>query len=216
MASRRAWPGSRPTPRRLLRGPAAPAGSRAHDSFADVGKEHPLELGRGGWRFLFESCGHGLRAVLAEELLRALRDRQQADDALLRLDDAAFPLWEIDAERLREAADDVEDEREALGLAAGSESFVFICPRRPALRLRLARSVVRRLAVGALERPEKERREPRVLLDGAGRAVAGLGLGGAEHLRRARAAHDLPDLLEVLARARPRVPSAVSTFVCSG
>ena len=54
------------------------------------------------------------------------------------------------------------------------------------------------LAVRALERPEEERREPRVLLDGAGRAVAGLGLGGAEHLREGAPAHDLPDLLQVL------------------
>ena len=55
-----------------------------------------------------------------------------------------------------------------------------------------------RFAIRALERPEEERREPRVLLDGAGRAVAGLGLGGAEHLREGAAAHDLPDLLQVL------------------
>ena len=93
-----------------------------------------------GRRFLLEPRGHGLRAVLAEELLRALGDRQQAHDALLRLDDAAFPLGKLDAERLREAAHDVEDQREALGLAAGRTLVVIVLvgvarprprPRRP-------------------------------------------------------------------------------------
>jgi hypothetical protein len=69
---------------------------------------------------------HGLRAVLAEELLRALGDRQQPHHALLRLDDAAFPLGQLDAERLREAAHHVEDQREALGLAAGGALLVVV------------------------------------------------------------------------------------------
>ena len=148
-------------------------------------------------RLLLEPRGHGLRAVLAEELLRALGDRQQAHDALLRLDDAAFPLGKLDAERLREAAHHVEDQREALGLAAGGALFVVVLVGRLFV-LALVACVLRRLAVRALERPEEQRREPRVLLDGAGRAVAGLGLGGAEHLGEGAAAHDLPDLLQVL------------------
>ncbi|HEX7410261.1 MAG TPA: hypothetical protein VF515_21785 [Candidatus Binatia bacterium] len=106
--------------------------------------------------------------VLAEELLGALRDRQQAYDALLRLDDAAFPLGKLDAERLREATHDVEDEREALGLAAGGALFAFVGrllvpslpkPRRRQVAL-VARGVNRR-AVCALERPEEECREQR-------------------------------------------------------
>ena len=50
-------------------------------------------------------------------------------------------------------------------------------------RLSEAGHDVGRLVVRALKRPEEERGAPRVLLDGAGRSVAGLGLGRAEHLR---------------------------------
>ena len=170
---------------------------RTFGAACQVGEEHPLERVGADRRLLLEPRGHGLRAVLAEELLRALGDRQQAHDALLRLDDAAFPLGKVDAERLREAAHDVEDQREALGLAAGGALFVVVLVGRLLVLALVARGV-RRLAVRALERPEEERREPRVLLDGAGRAVAGLGLGGAEHLGEGAPAHDLPDLLQVL------------------
>ncbi len=70
----------------------------------------------------------------------------------------------LDAERLREAAHHVEDEREALGLAAGRALFVFVVVRRLLVLALVARGF-RRLAVRALQRPQEERGEPRVLLD---------------------------------------------------
>ena len=110
-----------------------------------------------------------------------------------------FPSGKVNAERLRETAHDIEDEREALGLGAGGALFVVVFLGR-LLILALVVCVVRRLAVRALERPQEERREPRVLLDGAGGAVPGLGLGSAEHLCEGAPAHSLPDLLEVLGK----------------
>src|SRR5262245_60730655 len=169
-----------------------------------IGEEHPLERACADRRLLLKPRGHRLRAVLAEELSGTLGDRQQAYDALLRLDDAAFPLGKLDAERLRETAHDIEDQREALGLAAGGAFFVVV-PVGWLLVLALVVCVLRRLAIRALERPEEERREPRVLLDGAGGAVAGFGLGGAEHLSESASPHDFPDLLHVL-RKRDLAP----------
>jgi hypothetical protein len=72
-----------------------------------------------------------MRAVFAEEPLGALGNGQEAHGSLLRLDDAAFPFGEFDAERLREAADDVIDEREApLGLGAGRALLVVLLEGR--------------------------------------------------------------------------------------
>ena len=128
-------------------------------------------------------------------MLRALYDRQQAHDALLRLDDAAFPLGKFYAERLGEAAHDVEDERESLGFSGGGARVVVILVGR---LLVLVVCVARRLAIRALERPEEERREPRVLLDGPRGTVARFAIRGAQHLGESTPPHDLPDLLQVL------------------
>ena len=54
--------------------------------------------------------------ILAEELFRALFDRQEAHHPFLDVDDAAFPPGKIDAERLSKSADDIKHKREALGL----------------------------------------------------------------------------------------------------
>jgi hypothetical protein len=163
----------------------------------DLGKEHALERVGADHRRLLEPRGHGLRAILAEELPGTLRNGQKAHDAFLRLDHAAFPLGQLDAERLRETAHDVEDQREALGRAAGRALLVLLVVVLLFV-LVLVACALRRLPVGALERPEEKRREPRVLLNGAGGAVAGTSLGSAEHLRERAPAHDLPDFLQVL------------------
>lgn len=100
--------------RRLARGRETFVGdinSRALSATANLGhcllhlgKKHALERVRADRRLLIEPCGHGLRAVLAEELLCALRARQQAHAARLRLDNTAFPPGKLDAERLLESA----------------------------------------------------------------------------------------------------------------
>ena len=90
----------------------------------------------------------------------------------------------MDPERLGEAPDDVVDEGEAPGfLARGFLIVLVVSFLRVFLRLRFAvpgrraaclRRARRGRQVRALKRPEEKRREPRVLLDGAGRTVAGL------------------------------------------
>src|SRR5712691_870912 len=94
---------------------AAPADRRGRGGLL-LREEHPLERVGAGRRLLLEPCRHGLRPILAEELLRALRDGQEPHDALLCLDDTPFPPRKLDAERLREATHDVEDQCETLGL----------------------------------------------------------------------------------------------------
>jgi hypothetical protein len=105
---------------------------------------------------------------------------------------------------LREAAHDVEDQREALpagrqglGLAAGRALFVVVLVDRFVV-LALVAGDVRCLAVRALERPEEQRGQACVFLDGPGGAVTGAALGGAEHLGERASAHDLPHLFQVL------------------
>ena len=118
------------TPARCPRRSSASAYLRGR---VHVGEQQALERVGADRRFLLKPRRHGLRAVLSEELLRALSDREQAHDALLRLDHAAFPLGQLDAERLREAAHDVEDERESFGFAredpssSSSSSSAHLC-----------------------------------------------------------------------------------------
>ena len=145
---------------------------------------------------MFEAGGDGGGAILAEELLRPLGDGQQAHDALLGLDHATFPLRQLDAERLREAAHHVKDQREALGFGARAAFLVLLVVRF--LLGVIGAGILHAFTIRGLERPEEERREPRVLLDRARGAVARLGLGGAEHLRERTAADDFPDLGQVL------------------
>ena len=77
--------------------------------------------------------------------------------------------------------------------------------------LALVARVLGRLAVRALQCPEEQRGEPCVFLDGAGRAVARPGLGGAEDLGEGAASYDFPYLSRYSGRPTSR-PSAVSTF----
>ena len=57
---------------------------------------------------LLQAIRDGLGPVLAEELLRTVQHGNQTDDALLRLDAAAFPGVEVDAEWLGEPPGHVE------------------------------------------------------------------------------------------------------------
>src|SRR6185436_6961614 len=102
-------------------------------------------------RLLLKPRRHGLSAVLAEELLRALGNRQQAHHALFRLDHPTFPSGQLNTKWLREAAHDIEYERETLGLAAGGALFVVVIGRLLAVVI----CVVRPLTIRALERPEE-------------------------------------------------------------
>src|SRR5262249_50784064 len=74
-----------------------------------VRKEHPLKRVCPSYTVLLEPRREDLGASLAEELLRALRYREQSYDPLFGLDDAPLPSRKIDAEWLREAAHHVED-----------------------------------------------------------------------------------------------------------
>ena len=120
-----------------------------------------------------------MSAFLSEELFGALSNWEKAHDTLLRLYHAALPLGQRDAERLREAAYDVKDQGESLGLVSRRALFfvVFLISRLLALVLFVPIAVNRASDVAgrALERPEEERRQPRILLDGAAaslRAIA--------------------------------------------
>ena len=73
---------------------------------------------RGGLRAVLDFGSDGPRAFFAKELLRPLRHRQQADDALVHLDDAAFPFVQVDAERLSEPPRHIIHQAEPLGLFA--------------------------------------------------------------------------------------------------
>ena len=111
-------------------------------------------------------------------------------------------LGKLDAEGLREAAHYVEDQREALGLAAGcSLVLVVLLVFGRFFVLAFAALIVGHFAVRALQRPQKKRGEPRVLLDGTCGAVARPSLGGTEHLGEGAPAHDLPHLLQILGQA---------------
>src|SRR5207244_11312288 len=121
----------------------------------------------------FKSGRHRLGAIVAEQLLRALGDRQQPDDALLGLDDPAFPLRQLDPEWLGKPAHNIENQGEALRLPARGALFILIflfilLGRLFVLTLR----VVRSFDVRALERPEEQRREPGILFYRPGGAVA--------------------------------------------
>jgi hypothetical protein len=83
-----------------------------------------FELGRRGGRAL-DPVGQTGRTVRSEQLRGPFTDRQQADNAFLCLDNAAFPGVEVNAERLGEAPHDIVDQREALGGLAATV-FLFI------------------------------------------------------------------------------------------
>ena len=88
-----------------------------------AGCREQFELAGREWRPL-DAVGKARGALVTEKLTRPLRDRQQADDALLGLDDPVLPGIKMDAERLREAAHDVVDQREAFcGFAAAAVFF---------------------------------------------------------------------------------------------
>src|SRR5581483_11815140 len=67
----------------------------------------------GGLGVLFDPAGDGDSIGFAKQLLGALNHRQQAHNAFLGFDDPAFPLLQMDAERLGEAAGHVVDQRVA-------------------------------------------------------------------------------------------------------
>ena len=83
----------------------------------------------------------------------------------------------VDPERLSEAAHDVKDQREALGSTL--RRLVLVVIRGFLVVLLGSRRVA---GVGALKRPEEERRQAGVFLDCSGGAVPRLGLGRPKHL----------------------------------
>ena len=93
-------------------------------------------------------------AILAEELFGALGNGQQAHHPLPGLDHATFPFRKLDAKGLREAANHVKHQREALGLAAGTVFVIVVI--RGVLVFVLAACVVHALPIGGLQRPEEE------------------------------------------------------------
>ena len=85
-----------------------------------------LELPRGG-RSPLDAIGPTRYLCGPEELPRPLADRQKPDDALFCLDDPSLPDIEMNAQRLREAANDVEDQRKTFcGLSAAGVFFVVL------------------------------------------------------------------------------------------
>ena len=185
--------------------PRPPLANRQGGRPRRVGEEHALQRIGAGPRLLLQPGGDGVRPPFAEELGGPLGHRQQADHALLRFDGALLPLLEVDAQRLRKAAHDVEDEGEAHGLAGGGALGVL----RVLVGGRFVGGRVRVLCSGPaggvggrrLQRPEEERRQSRVLLQRAGEAVARLRLRRAKYALKRGAADDLPDLLQVLRQA---------------
>jgi hypothetical protein len=91
--------------------------------------EEEIELDGAGFD-AFELIGDGLCALFAKELLAAFEYRNQAHDALFRLDNAAFPRVEVDSQGLGKTTGNIEYQAETLGLSAGRfvfVSFVFRC-----------------------------------------------------------------------------------------
>ena len=95
-------------------------------------------------------------------MLGALGDWEQADDPLFGRDDPVVPIFEMDSERLGEAADHIVDEAQALLLPGRSAVFI------------VGVFVVFRSVGGVgferrgLQGPQKERREAGVLFESTG------------------------------------------------
>ena len=61
-----------------------------------------------------EGLGNGMCAGGPEKLLFPLVDGEQAHNAFFLFDDSSVPVFEVDAQRLGETADNVVDQRVAL------------------------------------------------------------------------------------------------------
>src|SRR5262249_51204291 len=88
-------------------------------------------------------------------------------------------------------------EREAPGLSA-RRAFLVLPLVRSLFVVLLAACGLRSLSLGGLDCPEEERRQPRVLLNGARGTVAGLRVGSAQNFRQRAAAYRLPDFRQIL------------------
>jgi hypothetical protein len=77
-------------------------------------------------RFLLEARRYRLSAMLTKELRSTLGDWQQANNALLRLNDPSLPLGKLDTKWLGEAAHNIEHQHETLRFATRCGNVIII------------------------------------------------------------------------------------------
>src|SRR5262249_14385917 len=115
---------------------------------------------------------------------------EQADDALVGIDDARAPGFEVDAERLGEAANHIEGQAEALLRLLAAILIVFVVTFDSCLvGFAIVHGVNR-----ALQRPEEQGRKARILLE------AGTTVDATKNLVQRGTANNLPDLRQVLGK----------------
>ena len=144
---------------------------------------------------LLQAIRDDLGPVVAEELLGTVQHGNQTDDALLRLDAAAFPGVEMNAERLGESPGHVERQRQALLFLLAGRCFVFVIIVRLGVYVFVVRgrdwfSVLR----GCLKRPEEESGQPGVFFEGPSGPVSGFRFRRTQYLLECRPTNDFPHI----------------------